>query len=86
MICGLRVIGNQRFGVEKRKDSVGRRKAVHALVKQLAEFPKRPEQLDAEHQDDQERFKLHRPRLDPVRTDYQQHRRTDRHARNRYAK
>jgi hypothetical protein len=68
---GGRRIGDQRLFVQDLVDALGRRHADHALVQDRAQLPHRPEDLDAEHQDDDERRQLHGARLDAEGADGQ---------------
>ena len=62
-----RRIGDRRRVVEDAVDALCRREADHALVQHRAQLAHRPEDLDAQHKDDQQRRQRHRAGLDSRR-------------------
>ena len=61
---GGRRVGDARLVVEDAVDALGGGEAHHALVQHGAEFAHRPEDLDAQHQDDEQSGERHGARLD----------------------
>ena len=64
-------VRHHRSTVENLIDALGRRHADHSLVQDGTELAHRPEDLDAEHEDDQQRGQRHRARIDPHRAQRQ---------------
>ena len=60
---------DQRPAVENLVEALRRRHADHALVQHRAQLAHRAEDLDAQHQDDEQRRQLHRAGLDPERAE-----------------
>ncbi len=68
---------HERPGVEEIEDALGRRDAEHALMQEDAQLAQGAEDLDAQHQDDQERGQLHLPRPHAIGAQREGHRRAD---------
>ena len=68
-------VGDRRLVVEDLVDALRGRQPDHALVQHGAQLAHRPEDLDAQHQDDQQRGERHRAGLDAIRAVDQRRRR-----------
>jgi hypothetical protein len=74
------LVTDRRRGREQRQHSPRGGEAQHALVKEHAEVPQRPEHLDAQHEDDQQRLDGHGPGQDALDAPAEGRRRAERDA------
>ncbi len=68
---------DRRLGVEEIEDALGRGDAEHPLVQEDPQLAQRAEDLDAQHQDDQQRGEVHLPRPHAIRAPSERHRGAD---------